>query len=367
MSSQATRLGLAGAALALALLAPRMAAAVYQCGDQKDDCQCGANDPYPCCANGGNCTWWAWESACCNWGAALPGWGNANQWGGNAKLDPNYDVLASPVVGSIANRVSGTYGHVAWVTAVNGSSIDVTEENCCGACNYGMRSWTYQASYFDGGFIVRKAQCECAPGQSQEQGCGNCGKQTRTCGADCKWGGWAGCGGEGACAGGQMDEQACGDCGKHSRTCDGSCMWGDFGACAGPDPGGGADPCDTGKKGVCAAGTKKCVDGTVACQATAKASPEVCDTLDNDCDGLTDEDGVCGVVGEPPLPGVDAGGPIGAAAGAGGAAGTPLDSPDAGIASGCSCGTAQGRSSWTWLGLLALGGLLRARARRRRA
>ena len=39
------------------------ARAVYQCGDQVDSCQCGAPNPYPCCDNGGNCTWMAWENA----------------------------------------------------------------------------------------------------------------------------------------------------------------------------------------------------------------------------------------------------------------------------------------------------------------
>jgi hypothetical protein len=72
------------------LLAPRLASAIYQCGDQKDDCTCGTSNPYPCCDNGGNCTWWAWEAACCNWQIALPGWGDANQWAGNATANPKF-------------------------------------------------------------------------------------------------------------------------------------------------------------------------------------------------------------------------------------------------------------------------------------
>ena len=292
-------LGMALVGGALVLLAASEARAVYQCGDQKDDCQCGANNPYPCCDNGGNCTWWSWEAACCHWAVGLPGWGNANQWAGNAKLHPDYDVLSSPVVGSIACRVSGTYGHVAWVTAVNGSTITVTEENCCSGCNYGLRSWTYQASYFDGGFIVRKAQCACTSGQTQTEACGQCGTRSRSCGG-CSWNSWGDCTGQGPCASGQTDEQSCGDCGKHSRTCTGDCQWGDFGACSGPDPNGGQEACDTGQKGECAAGLKKCVDGNLQCQPQKQPVDETCDMLDNDCDGVVDN-GVCGVVGPPPV------------------------------------------------------------------
>src|SRR6185437_5086027 len=93
-------------AAALAFLVPADALAVYQCGAQTDTCRCGAYDPYPCCSNGGNCTWWAWEAACCNWGIGLPGWGNANQWQGNARAQ-GYDIRScqTPVTGAIANRV----------------------------------------------------------------------------------------------------------------------------------------------------------------------------------------------------------------------------------------------------------------------
>ena len=171
------------AVLGLTALVPAEAAAVYECGGQQDTCQCGANNPYPCCDNGGNCTWWAWHSACCNWAYGLPGWGNANTWAGNADAHPDFQVLPSPVVGSIAARNTGTWGHVAWVTAVNGNSITVTEENCCGSCNWGMRTWTYNdASYFDGGFIVPVNSCQCSAGDSQSEGCGSCGQRSRSCG-----------------------------------------------------------------------------------------------------------------------------------------------------------------------------------------
>lgn len=378
---RSTPLVTAATAAALVLSMSTPARAVYQCGDQKDDCQCGMNDPYPCCDNGGNCTWWAWEAACCNWAVGLPGWGNANQWAGNADLDPNYEVLSAPVVGSIACRVSGTYGHVAWVTEVNGSTITVTEENCCDTCNYGLRTHTYDASYFDGGFIVRAGQCECSAGQAQSEACGNCGQRERVCGADCKWESWGSCGGEGECASGATDEQDCGDCGKHSRTCDDTCHWGDFGACAGPDPN---DACDTGQSGVCAAGLGKCVDGVRQCEPTITSSEEVCDGQDNDCDGTADEGSVCADGGV--IPGGD-GGTDASAGDAAASDGSTADSAatdsstldsgrsDGGVAgyetsgideqASCACGVA-GRSGARWRALLLGVGVLVGVWRRRR-
>ncbi|MFW5741078.1 MAG: CHAP domain-containing protein, partial [Myxococcota bacterium] len=255
-----------------ALLQATPAHAVYQCGDTTDDCICGADNPFPCCDNGGNCTWYAWHAACCNWGVVVPMLGNANTWAGVAASDPNYEVLPHPVPNSIACRVSGSYGHVAWVKQVNGSSIVVDEMNCWG--NYGVREWTYDASYFDGGYIVLAgSQCECTSGEEASRDCGDCGTETRQCGSDCMWGPWS--------------------------------------ACDGPDPGG---ACDTGLLGACASGELRCVEGNTQCGETTSPAPETCDDVDNDCDGEVDEDGVCGSAGA-------AGGGGAAGSGAGGAGG----------------------------------------------
>ncbi len=47
--------------------------------------------------------------------------------------------------------------------------------------------------------------------------------------------------------------------------------------------------CDTGLMGVCAAGTTVCSSGEVECKQNVDAGPEVCDGLDNNCNGSVDE------------------------------------------------------------------------------
>ena len=51
----------------------------------------------------------------------------------------------------------------------------------------------------------------------------------------------------------------------------------------------GSAACGTGILGVCSAGTTACTNGFLACNQNTSPTAEVCDSLDNDCDGETDE------------------------------------------------------------------------------
>lgn len=54
------------------------------------------------------------------------------------------------------------------------------------------------------------------------------------------------------------------------------------------DPGGGAN-CTTGKLGACAMGTTRCSAGSIVCDQIFQPTAELCDGLDNNCDGMADE------------------------------------------------------------------------------
>lgn len=240
------------ALLVLSVCLATRAAAVGYCGGTQHQNTCGrSTNIYPCCPNGSNCTWWAWEMVCRNWNVSLVNWGNANTWAGHANVDPNYD-LVGPTVGSIATSTLGRYGHVAWVIGVGGGRVTVTEQNCCTGCSANVRTIGYPVSKFNSGFVVRHgSQCECAPGQQQSEPCGDCGRRVRTCNSGCRWDGWSGC--------------------------------------AGPDPEGGNRVCASGRQGVCAEARQRCASGTLTCRSLVEPSVERCDGLDNDCNGATDE------------------------------------------------------------------------------
>jgi MYXO-CTERM domain-containing protein len=57
---------------------------------------------------------------------------------------------------------------------------------------------------------------------------------------------------------------------------------------------GGGAPCDTGLKGICKDGLQECVTaGQLMCKPVLTAMPEKCDGLDNDCNGMVDDNAPC--------------------------------------------------------------------------
>jgi hypothetical protein len=61
------------------------------------------------------------------------------------------------------------------------------------------------------------------------------------------------------------------------------------------NPGGGVS-CSTGQSGICSAGTTACVTGAVACNRNQSPIAEVCDGLDNNCNGAADDGVSCAAI-----------------------------------------------------------------------
>ncbi|KAK4151993.1 CHAP domain-containing protein [Chaetomidium leptoderma] len=66
-------------------------------------------------------------------------WGNANTWDNAAKAT-GVKVNSTPVPGCVAQSNTGNYGHVAWVTAVNGNKVTIEEYNHGTRERYGKRT-----------------------------------------------------------------------------------------------------------------------------------------------------------------------------------------------------------------------------------
>ena len=119
--------------------------------------------------------------------------------------------------------------------------------------------------------LVDREACDCNPGTEEPCGSdeGECSPGIRRC-VSGRWG------------------ECMGRIAPVSETCDGK-----DNDCNGviddgyPEQG---TMCQTGFPGPCAPGRVACVSGNLTCVQTSTPSPEMCDGVDNDCDGETDED-----------------------------------------------------------------------------
>lgn len=193
-------------------------------------------------------------------------------------------VTCGTHIGNSASSGSSTGPHLHFGARADGRT---NTDPYRGSCSSSRSLWTNQREYTVLPGTECERSCECEPGATQTRDCGRCGSQSRSCGGDCTWGGWGSCGGEGECSAGETESEACCDCGSRSRTCSGGCGWGDWSACAGPDP----EPkdCSTGADGVCSAGLERCVAGCLTCVQAVEPSAEICDGLDNNCNGSVDD------------------------------------------------------------------------------
>lgn len=97
----------------------------------------------------GQCTWGAKQAA--PWVGNY--WGNASQWLYSASA-AGFRTGSTPQVGAVAVWTNTYYGHVAVVTAVNGSEIQVVESNYAGNQYVGnFRGWFNPAADGIAGYI----------------------------------------------------------------------------------------------------------------------------------------------------------------------------------------------------------------------
>ncbi|MCB9541233.1 MAG: hypothetical protein H6703_02135 [Myxococcales bacterium] len=148
---------------------------------------------------------------------------------------------------------AGRWGACVGGVARRDESCDGTDDDCDG--------------------MVDEQACACVPGSTRPCGesTGRCEPGTQTC----SFAGWGAC--EGAV--GPRAEQ----CDGEDDNCNGVV---DDGVLLGA--------CQTGEHGVCGPGRQVCAGGAMSCRRDVDPSPEACDGEDDDCDGRVDEGAASG-------------------------------------------------------------------------
>ncbi|MFC1768695.1 NBR1-Ig-like domain-containing protein [Nanoarchaeota archaeon] len=170
----------------------------------------------------------------------------------------------------------------------------------CGNCGWQWRDCLPWGEWDDWSHCVDEGSC--SPGDWDSRNCGNCGRQDRQCGSNCEWRSWGSCYDQGDCSPGDSQTRDCGWCGEQSRTCRNNCQWRSWGDCENQGecaPGSSQTrDCNTGIPGICAEGdqSRTCRNNCNwrnwgDCEPEYPPTTEICDNLDNDCDG--EEDEVC--------------------------------------------------------------------------
>jgi hypothetical protein len=167
------------------------------------------------------------------------GWVNAGNYANRGCKSQNGASCLAKAGWGYADIIKFYYGSdIQFVTAtgtcIGGAcacTAGATENQACGQC--GQMTRTCGANCQWGAWSGCGGEGVCAPGASESAACGQCGQKTRTCTAQCGWSGWSDCGGQGGCAPGAVETESCGNCGQRSRSCSASCTYGGWSECAG--------------------------------------------------------------------------------------------------------------------------------------